>query len=169
VLSHPFAPRARAVIFAPVVPRSTSAVLLLVITSACSADQIGASLPEPDGDAFARDVYPVLLRDCGSPTCHGASARFFHLVGPGRTRLSEEQDPLDPVTPQEILESYRRTRAMLERDSDELPLLLRKPLDQSVGGASHGGRDLYGRNVYRSREDPSYLVIARWATNGGAP
>jgi hypothetical protein len=152
--------------------RAAAVAFALVVWTGCSDERASVSLPEPEGEAFAQDVYPVLLRDCGSPTCHGASARFFQVFGPGRTRLSEEQDPLDPATPLETLESYRRTRAMLEHDTDDLPLLLRKPLELSAGGASHGGRDAYGRNVYASKEDPNYRVIERWATSTmheGAP
>lgn len=147
--------------------RAAAVGIALVVGAACNAERAPLDLPEPDGDVFAHEVYPVLLRDCGSPACHGASARFFHLVGPGRTRLSDKQAPLDPATALETLESYRRTRAMLERDTDGLPLLLRKPLELSAGGASHGGRDAYGRNVYASKQDPNYRTIARWA-NGAA-
>lgn len=146
--------------------------IALLLSTACSSERPTLDLPEPDGDVFAREVYPVLLRDCGSSTCHGASARFFHVVGPGRTRLSDSQEPLDPVTALETLESYRRTRAMLERDTTGLPLLLRKPLELGAGGASHGGRDAYGRNVYASKQDPNYRIIERWATGAtteGAP
>jgi hypothetical protein len=123
------------------------------------------ALPEPDGAVFAAEVYPVLLRDCGSPTCHGSNQRFFHIVGPGRTRLSQDQRPLDPATPAEILESYRRTRGMLEPGPEPLPLLLSKPLAAAAGGASHGGRDLYGRNVYASPDAANYQVLTRWADN----
>ncbi|HET8935180.1 MAG TPA: hypothetical protein VFN67_17145 [Polyangiales bacterium] len=149
--------------------RAAAALLALVVCSACSDEQTSATLPEPDGESFAQDVYPVLLRDCGSPACHGASARFFQIFGPGRARMSSEQAPLDLATPQEILESYRRTRGMLEHDTDGLPLLLRKPLELRAGGASHGGRDAYGRNVYASKEAPNYRVLERWATGEGAP
>jgi hypothetical protein len=149
--------------------RAIAAVLALALGTACSDEQTSVTLPEPDGEAFAQNVYPVLLRDCGSPACHGASARFFQIFGPGRVRLSAEQAPLEPATPQEILQSYRRTRGMLEHDTEDLPLLLRKPLELSAGGASHGGRDAYGRNVYASKEAANYRVIERWVNGEGAP
>jgi hypothetical protein len=110
-----------------------------------------------------------LLRDCGSTTsCHGAEQRFFRVVGPGRARLSPRQEPLEPATPQEILESYKRARAMLEPDSAVLPLLLRKPLALDAGGATHGGSDPFGRNVYASKRDPSYRILERWAQDPAA-
>ncbi|HKP62585.1 MAG TPA: hypothetical protein VJV78_37880 [Polyangiales bacterium] len=145
-------------------PRSHAVfiALALVAFQACDAVEPSAGVPSPDGQEFAREVYPVLLRDCGSTTaCHGASQRPFRVVGPGRARLSPQQEPLDPATPQEILESYKRARAMLEPDSADLPLLLRKPLDD--GGVRHGGRDAFGRNVYASRREPNYRILERWA------
>jgi hypothetical protein len=145
----------------------------LVVLACCACNAAASvALPEPDGDEFARDVYPVLLRDCGSSACHGAAERFFRVVGPGRTRLSPTQKPLDRATSQEVLESYRRARALLEPDSGDRPLLLRKPLALAAGGATHGGRDAYGRNVYTSQADPAYRVLEHWASgtpSGAAP
>ena len=40
--------------------------------------------------------------------------------------------------------------------------LLRKPLTVTAGGAGHVGTDRYGRDVYRTTNDPGYLVLARW-------
>lgn len=137
--------------------------ILFVAFQACSADATNVDLPEPSGDEFAEMVYPVLLRDCGTTTCHGSSSRFFRVVGPGRTRLSRATKPLDSATAQEVLESYKSARAMLEPDADGRPLLLRKPLALDAGGATHGGRDAYGRNLYRSPSDANYRVLERWA------
>ena len=143
---------------------AASLALALVAFQACRAEEASLAFPSPDGKEFARDVYPVLLRDCGSTTsCHGASQRVFRVVGPGRARLSERQDPLEPATAQEILLSYKRARTMLEPDSADLPLLLRKPLAMDAGGAAHGGSDRFGRNVYASRRDPSYRILEHWA------
>lgn len=148
--------------------RAVVSIFVCFATQACSTDGESVVAPEPAGDVFASEVYPVLLRDCGTAACHGASARFFHIVGPGRVRLSLEQEPLDPATPQEILESYRRARGMLVPDAGDRPLLLRKPLALAAGGATHGGRDAFGRNVYLSSQDPSYRAIERWAAGAAA-
>lgn len=143
-------------------------VLAVLAFSACSSDATHVALPRPDGEEFSQTVYPVLLRDCGTTACHGSSARFFRVLGPGRTRLAEKQAPLDPATSQEILESYRRARAMLQPDASGRVVLLRKPLALDAGGATHGGRDAYGRNVYASRRDPNYRVLEHWVQTAQA-
>lgn len=133
--------------------------------AACAPAAGSGTLAEPDGEQFASEVYPVLLRDCGMSQCHGAEARFFRVFGPGRARLSSETDPLETVLGPEVLESYQRARAMLEdRSHPERSLLLRKPLARAAGGASHEGADHYGRDVYGSRRDPGYVVLRRWAS-----
>ena len=51
---------------------------------------------------------------------------------------------------------------MLDAEHPERSLLLKKPLAIEAGGASHGGNDDYGRNVYRSAHDQGYLAISRF-------
>ena len=121
-----------------------------------------------DREAFETEVYPILLRDCATPACHGAPDRFFRVVGPGRVRLSEDTPPLDQATDAEMLLTFTRARSMLEPGDRERSLLLRKPLDLEAGGAAHEGHDNFGRNVYRSRRDPNYVAIERWV-RGGEP
>lgn len=115
-------------------------------------------MPAPDWDAFVREVYPILLRDCGFERCHGASARPFHVYGPGRHRWEPDDDPFDPVREQELWISYQRARSMLV-DGPGGPLLLRKVLP----GGGHAGLDRHGASVYGDRDDPSYRVLASWA------
>src|SRR5215510_3008152 len=84
--------------------------------SGCADDPVALStgeLPSPSGTLFAAEVYPMLLRDCAFSACHGASERFLHLVGPGRTRLEPTTKPDDPVTLAEVVHSYDRCRSML--------------------------------------------------------
>lgn len=141
-----------------------AAACSLALFVACSPNAQDVELAQPDGARFATEVYPVLLRDCGMSQCHGAEARFFRVFGPGRTRLDADTDVLAPATPQEILTSYNRARALLEppphaRDS----LLLRKPLARDAGGTSHEGSNVYGRNVYADTQAEGYALIAAWA------
>ena len=121
---------------------------------------------------FDREVYPVLLRDCAFSNCHGSPQRFLQILGPGRTRM-EDRDPRNPVPLMEREKqlSYERARSMLFTDGSrpiqESPLLM-KPLEAALGGAAHGGADVFGRNVYRSTSDPGYVVLWRWALSGAA-
>lgn len=120
---------------------------------------------------FQRQVYPVLLRDCGFPACHGSQERFFRVWGPGRTRMPSLDEmtgemitpgPFDSPTGEEQLASYTLALSMLEERDITQSLLLRKPLAVEAGGAGHFGTDLYGRDVYRTTQDSGYVVLARW-------
>lgn len=133
--------------------------LLGAFASACEAPQV-AIVPAPDYDAFERDVYPILLRDCGFVACHGAEERPFRVYGPGRLRLEPEAEPDDEATIDEVWLSYQRTRSMLVSDGDvERSPLLRKVLP----GGGHQGVDALGRSVYADASDPSYATLLQWA------
>lgn len=143
---------------------SIYAWLLGLLLVACSSEPTQLSIPDPGVESFALTAYPILLRDCGFPACHGNTDRFFRLFGPGRTRLDPNAISDDPATDTEIRESYTRTISMLVNESKiNDSWLLRKPLDKAAGGSGHEGEDTWGRNVYFSRDDPSYVTLVRWA------
>jgi hypothetical protein len=142
------------------------AVLLawVVPIGACGGERVIADPPDVDREVFETDVYPILVRDCGYPACHGDRDRFFRIFSPGRTRLSPTTPLYDPPTLEEVDTSFDRARSMLAAVSDpRQSLLLRKPLEASAGGGAHAGLDELGRNVYASEADPSWRTIARWA------
>ena len=115
---------------------------------------------------FRANVYPVLLRDCGFPTCHGDPARFFRVWGPGRTRLTTETlapEPFDDPTGDELSASQSLALAFIDDSQPGDSQLLRKPLAPAAGGAAHGGIDAYGRNIYRTDQDPGWQALALWA------
>ncbi len=116
-------------------------------------------VPAPDRAGFAATVYPVLLRDCGFPACHGDARRPLFTPGPGRTRLAAEVALLDPATPAEVDRAYDRARALLLREHDEPPPLLHKP----TADAAHRGRDADGRNVYEDPAAPGLQALTAWA------
>jgi hypothetical protein len=138
-----------------------AAAALSMFLAACADSSAELHLPAPDQAAFELQVYPVLLRDCGFPECHGSQQRFFRVYGPGRVRYpSPTPTPIfAPATAAEISASYHRARSMLANEDgvDHAPLL-RKPLY-----AEHGGADDWGENVYRSASDPNYVILANWA------
>ncbi len=137
--------------------------LLLV---GCAFEAPPAGPPSPDRVMFDAEVYPVLLRDCGFPDCHGNPDRFFRLYGPGRTRLGVAR-LRDAPTRDEMTASYERARSMLASAARaEDALLLRKPLEIDRGGAAHQGIDEHGQDVYRSTESEGYRLLLRWARTG---
>jgi hypothetical protein len=141
----------------------------LALLSACSVDPTPLLVANPDANRFATEAYPILLRDCGFPACHGARDRFFRVFGPGRTRLSTspDLDPGDPATSEEIAQSYDRARSMIDAKAPERSLLLRKPLASGAGGAGHKGSDSWGRNVYASAVDPNFQTLRAWVFSLG--
>lgn len=114
---------------------------------------------------FQREVYPVLLRDCAFPACHGDHERFFRVFGPGRVRLPGETGvpkALDQPTGDELSTSYALALAMIDAEEPRESPLIRKPLVVEAGGSGHYGVDQYDRDVYRTEQDAGYLIIARW-------
>jgi hypothetical protein len=150
--------------------RSAAVALACVLAAACA---VGCATGKPYDDAlpdgssypqFQASVYPVLLRDCAFPECHGGEHRFLQVYGPGRARLDPQTMSADAATDAEMILSYQRSLSMLVTDADlERSLLLTKPLEPSAGGQGHKGKDQLGRNVYRSKADPAYAAIAAWA------
>jgi len=143
---------------------SASLLVLVVVCAGCGKPDPSQALA-PDMASFESLIYPLLLRDCAfNNTCHGNAERFFQVLGPGRMRLNPMVDPSEAAEPAEIQFSYDRTRSMLlSSEGVARSLLLTKPLEAKAGGVGHKGVDHFGRNVYRSAQDPSYLMLLQWA------
>jgi hypothetical protein len=134
------------------------------LLAACDTPTGALHIPAPDVASFELEAYPILLRDCGFPECHGSTARFFRVFGPGRTRLLKETLTFAPATPEELEQSYARARSMLAHQTSVVDgWLLRKPLAVTAGGAEHGGEDKWGRNVYETTDDLGYVALYKWA------
>lgn len=142
--------------------------LSLGLTSACGDTTVKLTVPAPDAAEFELAVYPVLLRDCGFPACHGNPRRFFRVFGPGRVRYRAETALFADPTGEEIELAYERARSMLANEHGmQHSALLRKPY---LGG--HKGFDEWGNNVYRTADDPGYAALVDWArsaVDGGTP
>jgi hypothetical protein len=143
----------------------TSIGLLLAVCFACSSNQPPNGFAKREFPAFQREVYPVLLRDCAFPTCHGGPQRFLRVWGPGRVRLPGTKGTpgaVDLPTVDEISASYSLALSMIDNDDPKRSALLRKPLAVAAGGAGHRGVDKHGRDVYRTTQDSGYVTLARW-------
>jgi hypothetical protein len=144
---------------------STSVGLLLLLCCACGSKQQAGAFAKREFPAFQREVYPVLLRDCAFPTCHGGPQRFFRVWGPGRVRLPGMKGTpgaVDLPTVDEISASYSLALSMIDNSDPAHSALLRKPLAVAAGGAGHRGVDKHGRDVYRTKQDSGYVTLARW-------
>lgn len=136
----------------------------LVGVGACQVDD-KAELPPVDYDYFVQKAYPVMLRDCAFPACHGNSERLFQVYGPGRVRMRKPDGVYPGLfgikgTPEELRVSFNRSRSMLlHRGELTSAPLLRKPLQ----GGAHFGTDLWQRNVYRNAKQSGYVILKQWA------
>lgn len=137
-------------------------MLFWVAAFGCAESQPELTLATPDPATFQEFAYPVLLRDCGFPACHGSHERFFQVFGPGRGRLDAATRPIDPPTMAELLFTYERSVSMIDPHDPDQSLLLRKPLSAAVHGAGHEGVDSLGRNVYEHEIDAGYVVLRAW-------
>jgi len=149
---------------------------LALLAAACGSDTDGFALPASNKvSTFQRDVYPVLLRDCAFPTCHGAPERFFRVWGPGRVRLDPNAPlfdiSIDPATGlekkqepngPELNRTLDSAIGFVDAKDPRRSLLLRKPLAAEAGGSGHLGVDRFGRNVYRSMDSEGYVTLSRW-------
>jgi hypothetical protein len=136
--------------------------LLAALCVSCASVEGDAGLVAPDRAVFDAKIWPILMRDCAFSECHGGEPRFFFVVGPGHVRLDPATRVTDAVTPAELQLSYDRARSMLDADDPNNSLLLRKPLEVAAGGSGHEGTDSFGRNVYRSVDDPHFQSLVRW-------
>ena len=147
--------------------RASWLLLTAAMLSACADVEGGAALATPDRARFDAQVWPILVRDCGFAACHGGEPRFLLVFGPGHERLDPTMRVGDSVTPAELQLSYDRTRAMIDVEDPTNSLLLKKPLEVAAGGSGHEGTDTFGRDVYRSVDDPNFQMLVRWVL--GAP
>jgi len=129
----------------------------------CASTAEDPVLSTPLRDVFDTQVYPILVRDCGHSACHGSENRFLRVVGPGHVRLDPGMRLAAPVTEAELVLTYNRARSMIDPADPERSPLLIKSLEAAAGGADHEGADSFGRNVYRSPDDPDFQVLVRWA------
>jgi hypothetical protein len=147
--------------------RTFGFLLLLLLIAACGKSQAPVLAGARSYKDFQTEVYPVLLRDCGFPACHGASERFFRVYGPGRTRLplmstGQPLEALGMPSGDELGITWHLAESMIDERDLGRSLLLRKPLAVEAGGAGHMGQDNFGRDVYRTTQDAGFLVLARW-------
>jgi hypothetical protein len=150
----------------------TCIALLLPLALACSNESDKAVFARREVPQFKSEVYPVLLRDCAFPACHGDPKRFFRVWGPGRVRLpgtSGTPAEFDLPSINEISATHALALSMIDEHDLAKSPLLRKPLAQAAGGAGHLGVDKHGRDVYRTAQDAGYLAIARWVYSPPPP
>jgi hypothetical protein len=125
-------------------------VLLAAAIAGCGANDDTPFHPEPPGledppldrTVFMNEVLPVLNRQgCSSINCHGSGTHPFPLTGGADPELD-----------------YYRAANEVSIEDPASSLLLLKPLAEAAGGVVHNAP-----TIFQTREDPDYLILARWA------
>lgn len=106
---------------------------------------------------FQEEVLFVFEQDCGSSACHAATDAKFETLNPAYFAFPvDDQGKISG--PERAAKALERARAKLSGAGGPFAHLLRKPLDESLGGLQHRGG-----TQYRSVRDPSYLKLLAWA------
>ncbi len=134
-------------------------VLLAVPLALCACS--GESFETDRGGdwrvSFEREVVPVLEESCGNAACHGADEErlatldesyfAFPVDAEGRVRDARA-----------VTLAYERALHTLSPDGARFADLVRKPLDEALGGLPHRGG-----TQFRAEDDPALDALRRWA------
>jgi hypothetical protein len=125
----------------------------LLIASACGVDTGGSqTLVELDGDAYARDVHPILEARCATLDCHGVDDRPLRLYA--ETGLRVRDDLRDqPIDPAELAANLRAIQAIDPGAAPADSLFIRKP----AGPLFHEGGALF-----TASDDPQLVCVLAW-------
>ncbi len=136
---------------------------MLAVAGCESIDNPRYVPPKPNYGQFVTFVQPVLGRRCASSACHGDPHRSLKLYAVDFLRAPPEfaETPLDEtrLTEAELTWNYDAIRNRLRgvTSLNNCKLLLKcLPLDQ--GGIRHGS----GFEIFASRDDPDYKLLADW-------
>jgi hypothetical protein len=145
--------------------------LALLLVAGCAVENPPAIAPSLDRELFRCNVQPVLAARCAFPACHGTRTRPLAIFAPGRERLGVGWDrPTEPVTQAELDANFQLVSGFTTTTATGEPWLLAKPLAPDAGGYYHRGADLFGsEDVFTSKDDPGYQLLARWIAGETAP
>lgn len=150
----------------------TRQALVATVLAGCLGT-LGCAMNNPetpqqlDRPYFRCRVEPALIRSCAFYACHGAAERPLRVYGPNRLRLDvPEARRAQRLTDAEHDANYRAALRFAEpvAGHDE-PLLVEKPLDESLGGAFHRGAEDYGGDdVFADPDDPGLAALRGWVS-----
>lgn len=143
-------------------------LLLPFLLIGCRGDLREAGpLPELDEAYFRCRVQPVLTKDCSAFGCHGDARRYFRVFARNRLRYGGTEEERNAfLRDSERAANFDSARAMVSATDPDSSLLLLKPLNQPAGGYYHGARLQGTTDVFETRDDPEFKILAAWV--GGA-
>lgn len=133
-----------------------SFVVLSLVCFGC----VGGINSGVDGDSreeFAQSIVPIFERDCGTSACHAAEDGRFEELDP--TYFVFPVDDEGRITGADRVDrAYQRAIEKLAAEGAKFADLVRKPLDESLGGQAHRGG-----SQYRTMGDPALEALMGWA------
>jgi hypothetical protein len=146
--------------------------LSIVLLAGCVTGLDAPGAPSNlDRGYFRCNVQPVLATRCAFPACHGTQKRPLSIYSPGRQRYQVGWDrPTEPITAYELDANYGIAGGFTTANATGVAWLLAKPLATEAGGYYHRGQNLYGTdNVFLSKDDKGYRILASWIAGQAAP
>ncbi len=132
-----------------------TALAVSIVASALGC-ATGGGVDRPT-DEFAEVIVPLFEEHCSSTACHGVDDEAFAELDPAYFAF-----PLDAqghIRGEERLQhAFDRARHTLSPAGPIFADLIRKPLDESLGGSSHRGGV-----QFRSMNDPALAALMSWA------
>ncbi|RMH43175.1 MAG: hypothetical protein D6689_05930 [Deltaproteobacteria bacterium] len=110
-----------------------------------------------DKSMFATEIAPIFEQDCGTNACHAAEGDRYDELDPSWFVFPVDED--GRITGSERLEkAYARAVEKLSAAGPEFSPLVRKPLDEALGGQAHRGG-----SQYRTMSDERLQKLMHWA------
>jgi hypothetical protein len=126
-------------------------LLPLAITAACVGSTGDGGPGGSDRAAFEQIVAPIFERDCGTSACHAADGDRFDELDPSYFVFPVDDD--GRISGSDRLDrAYQRAIEKLSAEGAQFADLIRKPLDESLGGQAHRGG-----SQYRTMNDPALV------------
>lgn len=132
------------------------APVALVVAASCGTTP-------PDGAQsdelafFESEVVPVIEASCGSAACHAARDEDFASID--ATYFAFPTDDAGRIVGRErVMAAHQRAMNAISPDGGRFAEIVRKPLDESLGGLAHRGG-----TQFDAMNDPDLATLTKWA------
>jgi hypothetical protein len=128
--------------------------LAIATSVACT---VGGTDRSDESAMFDQHIAPIFETDCGTSACHAAEGDLFDTLDP--TYFVFPVDADGKITGRDRLDrAHTRAVEKLAAAGAEFASLIRKPLDESLGGQAHRGG-----SQYRTMSAANLEVLMDWA------
>lgn len=143
--------------------RALAITILASALASAAACTVGGTDPSGDAAMFDERVAPIFESDCGTSACHAAEGDLFDTLDPEYFVFPVDAD--GRISGRDRLDRARaRAVEKLAAAGPEFASLIRKPLDESLGGQAHRGG-----SQYRTMSDANLEVLMDWADRARPP